>query len=329
MISSPEEPPESPQPAETSVDVDQIHVSDGGISNVAGRDIHIHYPALPGISSPRSRDWFRLFLAGRGAMLLILTVLVSMVSVAWLWPSWRAEREKPTETASVLLISATPSASNVPGSTPRYTPSATPSRIWIRALTPIYRDAEGDVFTGMQAETLSIWFFCNAQAQRVQIARTDCAFAQGWVEAEAVKLGHPPTVTPTSTITSTSTATPTPSATPPPTLTPSLTPTPRISVTPFPALTPTLPPQAYRGLDQNCISVEHWTPGLGNASVIRQQGSCWDLDSWFMLPEAGGISFLVDEDKITENVTRGIYTPIHNPVEIHFKARIYGLTAAK
>jgi hypothetical protein len=323
---SPEEPPESPQPAEISVEVDQIHVSDGGISNVAGRDIHIHYPSPP-VHAPRSQGWLRHFLAGRGALSLILIVLVSMVSVAWLGSGWRAEREKPTATASGLVISATPSASSVPGSTPSATPTTTPNRIWMRELAPIYRDVQGETLTGLQAQALSIWYFCGAEAQRVRIAQSDCSFAQGWVEAEAVKLGATPTITPTPTITSTATPTPTPSVTLPPTLTPSLTPTPVISATHSPALTPTLPSQVYRGLDQECFSVEHWTPGLGNVMSILQKGSCWDLNSWYMLPEAGGISFLVEDDKITANVMRGIYTPIRNPVEIHFKARINELTA--
>jgi hypothetical protein len=322
---TPDEKKASLPTMEISVEVDQIHVSDGGISNVAGGDIHIHYPPQPTLSpaTPGALSRLRIFWAGRTWQVLIFSLIIVMAFGIGLGSTLIPGGEQPTPTETRVIKSATPTAVGIPSDTA----SPTPRRVWIWAVTPIYQDAQGRALTGMQAEALSVWYFCEAGAERVQIAKSDCAFAQGWVDAEAVKLGPTPTITPTSTSTATSTPTPSPSITLSPSQTPTLTPTPNISPTASPTPVSTQPPQAYRGLDQGCFRVEDWTPGLGDVMLLRQQGSCWDLNGWYMLPDPGMISFLIEDDKITENVTRGVYTPITNQVEIHFKAQIYELTA--
>lgn len=265
----------------------------------------------------------RIFWAGRALPVLILSLIIVAAFGIGLGSTFIPGGEQPTPTETRVIKSAMPTAAGIPSDTP----SPTPSRVWIRVMTPIYQDAQGRALTGMQAEALSVWYLCESGAERVQIAKFDCAFAQGWVEAEAVKLGPTPTITPASTLSKTSTPTPSPSITVPPSQTPTLTPMPYISPTASPTPVSTQPLQGYRGLDQGCFRVEDWTPGLGDVMLLRQQGSCWDLNGWYMLPDPGKLSFLIEDDKITENVTRGIYTPITNQVEIHFKAQVYELTA--
>lgn len=79
----PEESPESPPLAEASAEVSQIQVTGGGMANVAGRDIHIHY-APQSAPSPINLSQLRHLLTRRGAPVLTMLVLVMLVLGIWL-----------------------------------------------------------------------------------------------------------------------------------------------------------------------------------------------------------------------------------------------------
>ncbi len=129
----------------------------------------------------------------------------------------------------------------------------------------------------------------------------------------SVSISETPTATlsPTSTQTISSTTTPTLTSTP--TFTPTATATP----------TPTINPMVFRGLDQQCLSQSLWEPSYyqGESKEVDSR-NCWNLTGWGITPENKGLSIIVNDSDLGQDITRRFYTIIKGDAEIKFTVRI-------
>jgi hypothetical protein len=111
--------------------------------------------------------------------------------------------------------------------------------------------------------------------------------------------------TPTSTATSTSTMTATSTST--------FTPT----------LTPTIEPSVLRGLDKNCFDPTWWKVNYysGEDQLVDSR-NCWDLTAWGIIPDEGGVDFIVKDTNLGVNIIRRLRTKLEGDVEIKFSVKI-------
>lgn len=123
------------------------------------------------------------------------------------------------------------------------------------------------------------------------------------------------TATSSSIPTATSSSTPTAIATPTFTLTPSFTP----SLT----ATSTTNPMVFRGLDQQCLSSSLWEPFYysGESEEVDSR-NCWNLKQWGITPENKGLSIVVNDSDLGQDITRRFHTKIKGDTEIRFTVRI-------
>lgn len=140
------------------------------------------------------------------------------------------------------------------------------------------------------------------------------------------------TVTPTSTqtisplpssteIISIRTETPTHTQSPTVTVTPS--PTSTSTSSPSPTITPTFTPTNI--FNESCVDSSYWNLSPDDNLKYGMTG-CWDLDPWSVFLEAEGIRFLVRDETVNYNLTRGLNTPITSQTNIHFEIKADILT---
>lgn len=115
--------------------------------------------------------------------------------------------------------------------------------------------------------------------------------------------------------TATSSSTPTATATSTFTLTPSF--------TPFLTATSTTNPMVFRGLDQQCLSSSLWEPSYfqGESKEVDSR-NCWNLSEWGITPKNKGLSIVVNDSDLGQDITRRFYTEIKGDAEIKFTVRI-------
>jgi len=170
------------------------------------------------------------FKAAIGFIFLLITVIFTPVFVAL------TARVLPTPPPPVHFTDTPSPTSTQPSSTPTFTPSSTSTAavtpspsltplpptttkippfgpVWLKEAALLYQDSTGDATTGLYVQPYGIWFACQSQNGRVQIARTDCLSPSGWVPVELVQFVPTPTITQTPSATPTVTQTPANTAT--------------------------------------------------------------------------------------------------------------------
>lgn len=130
-------------------------------------------------------------------------------------------------------------------------------------------------------------------------------------------------IPPTSTLTPTMPPTPTRTATA--TVTSTFTPTP--SFTPSLTATATTNPMVFRGLDQQCLRSNLWSPFFYNGeNKVVDSRNCWDFEGWGIFSTVGGLKFDVTDVLIRQDITRRFYTEIKGDTEIRFSIFIKQFT---
>ena len=125
----------------------------------------------------------------------------------------------------------------------------------------------------------------------------------------------------TGTATSLSIPTATSSSTPTATVTSTFTLTP--SFTPSLTATSTTNPMVFRGLDQQCLSSSLWKPFYysGESEEVDSRNCC-NLKQWGSTTEDKGLSIVVNDSDLGQDITRRFHTKIKGDTEIRFTVRI-------
>lgn len=99
------------------------------------------------------------------------------------------------------------------------------------------------------------------------------------------------------------------------------------SFTPTLTTTATTNPMVFRGLDQACLSRSLWTPYFYDGESEKvDRSNCWDLTEWGFIPQNNGLSIVVKDSDLGQDITRRFYTKIKGDTEIIFTVRIDQMT---